>query len=239
MSDTPIHEYYPENKPTEASPPLVAGEAIALPSDTPIPESDATPEERKETLGAKAVEVTDLGIDLPDIPLPDDEPLEDGVKDEFNDAAFNFAIVGVGQGGSRLAESFWNLGYRRVGIINTAQQDLSLIKIPEENKLLIGDGGAGKNPEAADEVFRTRYEDILDFLKKAFGNGYERVLVCAGAGGGTGAGGVARVLDICHDLSQSLGKEKKDTDAKIGCILGAPHKRRRNKSSREREKDRP
>jgi len=223
MSDTPIHEYYPENKPAEAPPSLVAGEAITPPSDaSTTPLSDATPEERKEALGITATEVTDLGIDLPDIPLPDDEPLEESVKDAFDDAAFNFAVVGVGQGGSRLAESFWNLGYRRVGVINTAQQDLSLIKIPEENKLLIGDGGAGKNPEAADEVFRTRYEDILDFLKKTFGNGYERVLVCAGAGGGTGAGGVARVLDICHDLSQSLGKEKKDTDAKIGCILALP-----------------
>jgi cell division GTPase FtsZ len=109
-----------------------------------------------------------------------------------------------------------------VGVINTAQQDLSLIKIPEENKLLIGDGGAGKNPDAADEVFRTRYEDILDFLKKTFGSGYERVLVCAGAGGGTGAGGVARVLEICHDLNQSLGKETKDTDAKVGCVLALP-----------------
>lgn len=218
MSDTNINEYYPENKTTEAPASLVAGEAAALPSDTPekdqattesTPVSDATPEEWKESLGIKATEVTDLGIDLPDIPLPDDDPLEDSIEDEFNDAAFDFAIVGVGQGGSRLAESFWNLGYRRVGIINTAQQDLSLIKIPEENKLLIGEGGAGKNPEAADEVFRTRYEDILDFLKKTFGTSYERVLVCAGAGGGTGAGGVARVLDICHDLSQSLGKEKK------------------------------
>ena len=170
MSDASINEYYPENKPSEAPLSLVAGEAITPPSGTPIPESDATPEEWKEALGVTPTEVTDLGIDLPDIPLPDDEPLEDGVKDEFNDAAFNFAIVGVGQGGSRLAESFWNLGYRRVGIINTAQQDLSLIKIPEENKLLIGDGGAGKNPEAADEVFRTRYEDILDFLKKTFGS---------------------------------------------------------------------
>tara|TARA_R110002020_G_scaffold2759_2_gene12968 strand:- start:1107 stop:2396 length:1290 start_codon:yes stop_codon:yes gene_type:complete len=222
MSDTNINDYYPENKPAEAPPSLVAGEAITPPSDTPIPESDATPEEGKEPLGIKTTEVTDLGIDLPDIPLPDDEPLEDGVKDEFNDAAFNFAVVGVGQGGSRIAESFWKLGYRRVGVINTAQQDLSLIEIPDENKLLIGDGGAGKNPEAADEVFRTRYEDVLDFLKRTFGNGYERVLVCAGAGGGTGAGGVVKVLEICHDLNQSIGKETKDTDAKVGCILAIP-----------------
>ena len=205
MSDTNINDYYPQEDVTPPS--LTAGEA----PDSPTADPSST-----------APSVEDLGIDLPDIPLPDDDPIEDSVTDQFNDAAFNFAVVGVGQGGSRLAESFWNLGYRRVGVINTAQQDLSLIKIPEENKLLIGDGGAGKNPEAADEVFRTRYEDILDFLKKTFGTGYERVLVCAGAGGGTGAGGVSRVLEISHDLNQSLGKETKDTDAKVGCILALP-----------------
>ena len=228
MSDTNISDYYPnEKKSTElpgfnAPPSLTAGEAPEPAAEAPAPVSDAAPEERKESLSIEPTEVTDLGIDLPDIPLPDDEPLEEGVKDVFEDAAFNFAIVGVGQGGSRLAESFWNLGYRRVGVINTAQQDLSLIKVPEENKLLIGEGGAGKNPEVADEVFRTKYEDILDFLKKTFGSGFERVLVCAGAGGGTGAGGVAKVIEICHDLNQSLGKETKDTDAKVGCVLALP-----------------
>ena len=218
MSDTSINDYYPQQDTTPPS--LVAGEAPEVPvapDEERHPNNEAEPVQ--ETVHS---EVEDLGIDLPDIPLPDDDPIEDGVTDEFSDAAFNFAVVGVGQGGSRLAESFWNLGYRRVGVINTAQQDLSLIKMPESNKLLIGDGGAGKNPDAADEVFRTRYEDILDFLKKTFGTGYERVLVCAGAGGGTGAGGVARVLEICHDLNQSLGKETKDTDAKVGCILALP-----------------
>ena len=217
MSDTNINEYYPK----EEVPPvtLTAGESLK-------PQVAAPDKEKEVVNDSLSLEegIDDLGIDLPDIPLPDDDPIEDSIKDEFDDAAFNFAIVGVGQGGSRLAESFWNLGYRRVCVINTAQQDLSLIKIPEANKLLIGDGGAGKNPDAADEVFRTRYEDILDFLKKTFGNGYERVLVCAGAGGGTGAGGVSRVLEICHDLNQSLGKETKDTDAKVGCILALPTK---------------
>ena len=214
MSDTNINQYYPQETPQT----LVGGEAVDAPLNEPAPT-----QQKEDSLPISSNEgVVDLGIDLPDIPIPDEDPVEDSVKDLFEDAAFNFAIVGVGQGGSRLAESFWNLGYRRVGVINTAQQDLSLIKMPEQNKLLIGDGGAGKNPEAADEVFRTRYEDILDFLKTTFGSGYERVLVCAGAGGGTGAGGVARVLEICHDLNQSLGKETKDTDAKVGCVLALP-----------------
>ena len=216
MSDTNISDYYP-NKENETPLPGLEPPASLTAGEAPAP----TPEEASPA-PVESLWVDDLGIDLPDIPLPDDEQIEDAIKDTFDDAAFNFAIVGVGQGGSRLAESFWNLGYRRVGVINTAKQDLSLIKIPEQNKLLIGDGGAGKNPDAADEVFRTRYEDILDFLKRTFGTGYERVLVCAGAGGGTGAGGGARVIAICHDLNQSLSKETKDTDAKVGCIAALP-----------------
>jgi len=123
MSDTPIHKYYPQNPEEEAPKSLVAGEAPASPnepvteeepliaepvrphanSEEALPTSQATPEEWKESLGITATEVTDLGIDLPDIPLPDDDPIEESVKDAFDDAAFNFAIVGVGQGGSRLA----------------------------------------------------------------------------------------------------------------------------------------
>ena len=197
MSDTDINQYYPQDEVPPVT--LTAGEA---PEDAPA----TTKEPKPNTEVVSATEaVEDLVIDFPDIPLPDDEPIEDAIKDTFDDAAFNFAVVGVGQGGSRLAESFWNLGYRRVGVINTAQQDLSLIKIPESNKLLIGDGGAGKNPDAADEVFRTRYEDILDFLKKTFGAGYERVLVCAGAGGGTGGArcGVGAAWSV-HKLRRSI-----------------------------------
>ena len=40
------------------------------------------------------------------------------------------------------------LGYRKLSAINTAQQDLNTIELIE-NKLWIGEGGAGKNPEVA------------------------------------------------------------------------------------------
>ena len=129
---------------------------------------------------------TDFMVDVPDIPLPpEEEEVANIINDEF-DAAFNFAIVGVGQGGSRLAETFYNLGYRRVCVINTAPQDLATIKLPDNNKLLIGGKGAGKNPEKAEAIFRERREDIFDFLKNNFGGNYDRVLVCVGTGGGTG-----------------------------------------------------
>ena len=218
--DTTSSNYYPNNE--EGLPTLrpIVPEEI---SSVEEPEMPTYPEEKKAKKEEDSfADFEDSGIDLPDIPLPDEQEVEEEIVDTFEDSAFKLAVVGVGQGGSRIAETFWQLGYRRVGVINTAKQDLALVKIPDSNKLLIGDGGAGKNPTKAEEVFKTRYEDILDFLKKSFGKGYERVLVCVGAGGGTGAGGAASVLEVCHDLNQTLGKETKDTDAKVGCIVALP-----------------
>ena len=167
---------------------------------------------------------TDFMVDVPDIPLPpEEEEVANIINDEF-DAAFNFAIVGVGQGGSRLAETFYNLGYRRVCVINTAPQDLATIKLPDNNKLLIGGKGAGKNPEKAEAIFRERREDIFDFLKNNFGGNYDRVLVCVGTGGGTGAGGSAVVIEVAHDLSESLGVEKRGEPSRIGAVLALPTK---------------
>ena len=159
-------------------------------------------------------EVEDLGVDVPDIPLPScQDAAELEIEDEFT-GAYKFAVVGVGQGGSRLAETFWKLGYRRVAVINTAPQDLKPIALPEKNKLLIGGSGAGKD----------RKKDILDFLKSTFQMGVDRILVCIGAGGGTGAGGGPVVVDICHDLCETIGAEETSSDAKVGAVLALPSK---------------
>ena len=170
---------------------------------------------------AEAFTDDDLGVDIPDIPLPSEGPLEDKVEDKF-EAAYKFAIVGVGQGGSRLAETFWKLGYRRVAVINTAPQDLKSIKVPVANKLLIGGQGAGKDRKLAEGIFKESREDILDFLKRTFKGGFNRALVCIGAGGGTGAGGGPVVIDIVHDLCQTYGIENADTDALVGAVVALP-----------------
>jgi|TARA_R110000751_G_scaffold12570_4_gene43096 cell division GTPase FtsZ len=167
-------------------------------------------------------EVDELAVDVPDIPLPS-EVVDEVVDDEF-EGAYKFAIVGVGQGGSRLAETFWKLGYRRVAVINTAAQDLKPISLPEKNKLLIGGDGAGKDRKKALALFEEHREDVLDFLKSTFRTGIDRILVCIGAGGGTGAGGGPVVVDICHDLCQSLSVEQSQQDAKVGAVLALPTK---------------
>ena len=179
--------------------------------DLNAPEPEEFPESDGLDLG------DDMGLDL-DIPVPP-ELVESGApKDEFDyDVAFNFAFVGVGQGGSRIAEAFYKLGYRRVAAINTALQDLSAISIPERNKLDIGGGGAGKDPAVAAAAIADKDEDVYDVLKRAWGRDVDYAIVCLGAGGGTGAGASAKVVEIARRLMDENGKQ-----VRVGVVMALP-----------------
>tara|TARA_B100000676_G_scaffold135394_2_gene134305 strand:+ start:7055 stop:8212 length:1158 start_codon:yes stop_codon:yes gene_type:complete len=158
-----------------------------------------------------------VDVSMPNIPIPvPPEPKEEKNKDEC-DVSFKFAFVGAGQGGSRIAESFYKLGYRKLSAINTAQQDLNTIKLID-NKLCIGEGGAGKNPEVAAQSYAKNKEDVLDFLRFSFGEDYDRIFVCAGAGGGTGAGSV---VPLVHTVKELNGIVNAPTQ-KVGVILALP-----------------
>jgi len=195
--------------------------ASANPEDTTAEDTSQEDLGEDASFEADAFTDDDLGVDIPDIPLPSQAPVEEKLEDKF-DSAYKFAVVGVGQGGSRLAETFWKLGYRRVAVINTAAQDLKSVKVPRENKLLIGGQGAGKDRKVAEAIFNENREDVLDFLKRTFKGGFDRVLVCIGAGGGTGAGGGPVVVDIAHDLCETYGVESSPTDARVGAVVALP-----------------
>ena len=159
----------------------------------------------------------DADISLPEIPMPTaGEKKEDITRKDECDVAFKFAFVGAGQGGSRIAESFYNLGYRKLTAINTAQQDLNTIKL--ENKLCIGDGGAGKNLAVAEKLFNERKDDAIDFMRDSFGDDVDRIFVCAGAGGGSGAGMCAPLVLAAQELQDIINSGTK----KVGCILALP-----------------
>ena len=161
--------------------------------------------------------VDDLGLDL-DIPIPP-EPVSSGEpKDSFEyDVAFNLAFVGVGQGGSRVAESFYKLGYKRVAAVNTALQDLNSISIPERNKLDIGGGGAGKDPAVAAAAIADKDEDVYDVLKRSWGREVDYAIVCLGAGGGTGAGAAPKIIEVARRLMAENGRP-----VRVGVIVALP-----------------
>jgi len=184
-----------------------------LPSaPAPVEEITGAPE---APLATPSADQADFDVNVPDIPMPTLITVAE-IKDEF-EAGFKFAFIGAGQGGGRLAQTFHRLGYRRVCAVNTAEQDLATLNIP--NKMCLGtSGGAGKNPAAARVAFKERQEDVLDFMRRSFGPTLDRIFVCAGAGGGTGAGTAVHLVDTAIELQKSL----RCTSEKVGVIVALP-----------------
>lgn len=163
-------------------------------------------------------------ISMPDLMMPeaseDVEQLENEMKvieDRFK-GSFDFCFIGAGQGGCRVAQAFHRLGYGRVAAVNTAEQDLNTLNV--ENKLCIGDGGAGKEPDLAKKAIEERKEDVLDFMRYSFGQKFDRIFVCAGAGGGSGSGMVVPLVNIAKEVQEL----HKTTDKQVGVILTLPKK---------------
>lgn len=181
---------------------------------------------KKKSDDAEMIEEDFMGNDIfvPEIPLPDDDARERDVIEDECDAAFKFCFCGTGQAGARLAESFWKLGYRRVCAINTNAQDLAAIQIPEENKLImeIGEGGAGKDPSKGERAITGHYEDVYDLMRRSFGRDFDRILVMAGAGGGTGSGSITKLIDIAHDIAQSFKIEEEGKEPVVGALVSLP-----------------
>jgi cell division protein FtsZ len=176
---------------------------------------------------ARDVDEDSDAVDIPEpiqayVPPP---PRDNPHQDKF-DSAIQMAFVGAGQGGGRIADSFYNFGYRRVCAVNTTQQDLKGLKMPEERKLLMGKtvkGGAGKDPAQGEAAARESYEDVMDHLMRSWGEGAEYLYVCVGGGGGSGSGSWPVLLDAMREYAESTNIEK-PFYKHLGVILTLPKK---------------
>src|SRR5258708_4778735 len=110
--------------------------------------------------------------------------------------SINFGIVGSGQGGSRLAECWYRLGYDAVAI-NTAIQDLKFIDIPDSNKLLLehGLGGAGKGLELGRQDGEKYRGQMTELVNTQLADS-QILIVALSLGGGSGAGSCDTLVDI-------------------------------------------
>jgi cell division GTPase FtsZ len=163
----------------------------------------------------------DFDIPLEDFETPEDEDL--GIKDESN-GSITYAFIGSGQGGCRLAEAFFDLGYTKTICVNTAQHDLNgLNSIPENQKLHMDTGtvdGAGKDMEKGENASVKYQQEIYDKMKSVFGSSVDRILVCAGLGGGTGGGSVLVLLDLARKYLNYLRCE--NPAQHVGAIVTLP-----------------
>jgi cell division GTPase FtsZ len=139
------------------------------------------------------------------------------INDVFNyDVAFNMSFLGSGQGGARLASSFWHLGYRRIGLFNTAESDFQ--GLPDEiQRHTLQLGGAAKDARFAEQAMVGHEEEIWDLLQRSWGNDTDYGLICVGLGGGTGSGTSGKLIQIAREYMESKGKPPR-----VGVIASIP-----------------
>lgn len=177
-------------------------------------------------------------VEIPDLPL---DELEAAAETEYEDKSVKdesggsvvFGLLGAGQAGGRIVESFYRLGYKKCLAVNTAPHDLDgLEEIPEQQKILMSTGeagGAGKDMRKGETATDNHLQEIYERMQKVFGD-VDRVLVCAGAGGGcidsktkilTDRFGLIEIEDlwdkVLEDSGESLVKiiDENTLDAKI------------------------
>lgn len=137
------------------------------------------------------------------------------IKDVFeHDVALQLAFLGAGQGGGRIADAFYRLGYRRVGVFNTTDSDFDGLNV--EARLSLDVGGAAKDAQLAERQLSGREPEVHDLLTRAWGSELDCALICAGLGGGTGSGTIAKLVEIARRYMEG------QPACKVGAIVSLP-----------------
>ena len=119
--------------------------------------------------------------------------------------AIEMAVIGVGQAGSRIAETMHKRGYD-VGVINTSAQDLEHIEVMPQQKLLLEGslGGTGKDQDLGRELFADSVSQITDFVQPILA-GNNMVYLAASGGGGTGSSSIDTMVPLLYDEGMPVG----------------------------------
>jgi cell division GTPase FtsZ len=141
------------------------------------------------------------------------------VRDAFPEAvpvALTLGFLGTGQGGARIAQAFWDKGYRRVAAFNLTKTDFEGLA-DEMPKVSLDIGGAGKDMRLAADALRGASEDVHDLMVRGWGNSLDVALVCAGMGGGTGGGTASGLVGLARRYM-----EEKGLRPRVGAIVSLP-----------------
>lgn len=137
--------------------------------------------------------------------------------------AVKLGIIGAGQGGGQLADAFWQSGYRRVAVVNTTTRDMQRLSLPEANRhVLKSEGGAGKDPRVGKQLAEAESEELFRLMQSSFKSDLDHILICVGAGGGTGSGAALPLVKVAKEYLVSIGVQ--NVEKKVGVICTLPTK---------------
>lgn len=113
-----------------------------------------------------------------------------------------------------MANEFWKLGYRRVAVFNTTDSDFDGIEVP--NKFSLDVGGAAKDAQFALNAMTGREAEIHDLISRSWGKDVDCAFICAGLGGGTGSGTIAKLVTLARQAMEG------HPVIRIGAIVSLP-----------------
>lgn len=148
----------------------------------------------------------------------------EGKKMDKVEQSIRIGVVGVGQAGSRLAETFHKKGYSAC-VINTSKQDLEFISMDEDRKLLLDGslGGTGKDLDLGREIFQDSEQQIEEFIYPTL-DGQDMAYLTVSGGGGTGSSSVDTMVEILFGMGLPIGvifvlpKQTDDAKSKSNAI---------------------
>lgn len=140
---------------------------------------------------------------LPRLALEDFVPAptnHKGIPDTHT-GSIRYAWIGAGQCGGRLVRSLYTLGYRKALAVNTTAHDLALLELPDRHKFVmdIGSKGAGKDMTRGNEAVTRHRQQVLHHAEQIFGQDIDHIMICFGAGGGTGSGSAVGLIDLARN----------------------------------------
>ncbi|MGB2599198.1 MAG: tubulin-like doman-containing protein, partial [Candidatus Omnitrophota bacterium] len=183
----------------------------------------------KSTKSAKSTKKSTLvemyeKVNVPTLELEEYEPqiVEDESVEDIIGGSTHYAWIGSGQCGGRLVKSFYELGYRKALAVNTTHHDLDLLELPNSQKFLmnIGEMGAGKDMNRGKEASLRYQQEIIHLKQKIFGSKVNHIMVCFGAGGGTGSGSATKLVEVAKKYARHIGIE--NPDKRVGVVLTLP-----------------
>lgn len=104
-------------------------------------------------------------------------------------------IIGLGQGGNRIADCFQQTFETDALFLNFASVDFSKFK-GVGKKLIMETGGTGRDPFLGREFARENKDTIEEFLSENIQYIDEEICVCIGGGGGSGSGMAEVVINF-------------------------------------------
>ncbi len=103
-------------------------------------------------------------------------------------------VIGLGQAGSRIASCFQKVFKIRAYYLNFARVDFSKFK-GEGKRLLVSDGGTGRNPFYGKKIAASNKDKISEFVLSAVEK-KKYIAICVGGGGGSGCGMIEMILSM-------------------------------------------